>query len=144
MDLDGIPSAIGAAGTWEKRADGWRLDVPGADPAVMARAMLDAGARLVTMTAISVPEGEFRVIYHWDVEGRLLNTAVMTKEETLPSISAITPAADWIEREIHDYFAVKFTGRDLPPIFLAPEDPAGALRWNLRWEGPGKEGKGKG
>lgn len=141
MDVDAIPAAIGAAGGWTKKPDGWWLEAPGADPPVMARALLEAGARLVTMTAAARPGGEYRIVYHWDREGRVLNVAVLTREATLPSIAAVVPAADWIEREIHDYFAVRFAGRDLPPIFLAPGDAAGVLRWDLKWEGPEKREK---
>lgn len=139
MDPDYIPSEIGAAGAWNKKPDGWWLEAHETDPSVLARTMLGIGARLVTMTAVPATGGEFRIIYHWDREGRLLNIAVMTRGTSLRSIAAICPAADWIEREIHDYFAVRFAGRVLKRIFLAPEDPAGALRWDLRWEGQERE-----
>ncbi|MEN6559487.1 MAG: NADH-quinone oxidoreductase subunit C [Acidobacteriota bacterium] len=144
MDMDAIPAAIGAADGWRRKPDGWWLDAPGADPLAMASVLFEAGARLVTMTAAARPGGEYRVVYHWDLEGRVLNIAVMTKEAALPSIAAVLPAADWIEREIHDYFAVRFAGRDLPPIFLAPGEAAGVLRWDLKWEGPEKGGRDRG
>ena len=39
--------------------------------------------------------------------------------------------ADWIEREIHDYFAVDFIGRDkLAPLVLRSDDRPGLFNWN--------------
>jgi len=144
MDLDAIPAAIGAPGGWAKKPDAWWLEAPGADPPALARALLEAGARLVTMTASAGPDGGFRVIYHWDREGRLLNVAVRTRGAALPSVAAVTPAADWIEREIHDYYAVRFAGRDLPPLFLAPGDAPGVLGRDVRPDGAAKDGKVEG
>jgi NADH:ubiquinone oxidoreductase subunit C len=51
---------------------------------------------------------------------------------------SISPVADWIEREIHDYFAVDFAGRKLPTLVLSEKDPPGIFSWNFLWKG--KEG----
>ena len=77
----------------------------------MARVMAEAGARLVTVSASPLDAGEFRLIYHWDLEGSLLNCVVPVRDGALPGIARICPAADWIEREIHDYYGLNFTGR---------------------------------
>jgi len=105
----------------------------------MAHLMTEAKARLVTMTAYEVSNGEFRIIYHWDLEGQMLNMATMTDKGSIPSIAMIYPASDWIEREIHDYFAVQFTGRESPPLFLNPEDSPGIFLDHFQIEN--KEGK---
>jgi len=104
----------------------------------MARLMVEIGARLVTITASRAPGGEFRMIYHWDLQGQLLNFVAMTRQAALPSIASICPAADWIEREIHDYFSVNFSGRELPTLVLNGQDPPGIFSWNFQWKG--KEG----
>ncbi|MDA8326089.1 MAG: NADH-quinone oxidoreductase subunit C [Nitrospiraceae bacterium] len=75
----------------------------------------------------------YRLFYHWDMEGRILTFSTLTREEAVASISSICPAADWIEREIHDYFAVNFTGRDgLSPLLLRPDDPPGMFHWGRK------------
>jgi NADH:ubiquinone oxidoreductase subunit C len=87
--------------------------------------MVEAGARLVTVSASCLDTGEFRLIYHWDVDGSLLNCVTLTRQGSLPGIAGICPAAQWIEMEIRDYYAVNFTGRDLPSLMLNDRDSAG-------------------
>jgi len=120
-----IVAQLDLGNSLEKRSDGWWLEAPDMDVEKMAHSMTEANARLVTMTACQVSNGEFRIIYHWDLEDRMLNMVTMTRKGGIPSIVRIHPASDWIEREIHDYFAVQFTGRELPPLFLHPEDSPG-------------------
>jgi len=126
MDKDEeIFAQLGAGKSWENRPDGWWLETPDTNVEKMAHLMTEAKARLVTITACEVSSGEFRIIYHWDLEGRMLNIIAMTREKSIPSIAEIHPASDWVEREIHDYFAVRFDGRESPPLFLSPEDSPG-------------------
>jgi NADH:ubiquinone oxidoreductase subunit C len=116
------------------KSEAWWLATPSLDVEKMARLMVDTGARLVTVTASQSKEGEFRMIYHWDLQGRLLNFVTTTHLITIPSITSICPAADWIEREIHDYFAVNFAGRELPTLVLSEQDPPGIFSWNFQWK----------
>jgi NADH:ubiquinone oxidoreductase subunit C len=118
-----------------KKSEAWWLETPSLYVEKMARVMVETGARLVTVTASRARENEFRVIYHWDLQGRLLNFVTITNRATLPSIASICPAADWIEREIHDYFAVNFTGRELPTLVLSEQDRPGIFSWNFQWKG---------
>ena len=126
---------------WEKRSDGWWLETPDANVEKMAHLMTEAKARLVTITAYEVSNDEFRIIYHWDLEGRMLNISAMTREKSIPTVAMIHPASDWAEREIHDYFAVQFTGRELAPLFLNPESSPGIFLG--RSQDDHKEGKGE-
>ena len=92
----------------------------------------------ITVTARPVKPDLHRLIYHWDIEGTVINLVTLTRNSSLPSIAAICPAANWIEREIHDYFLIIFTGReDLLPLLLTADSPPGLFQWN-RHEG-GKE-----
>ena len=125
----------------EKRSDGWWLETRDMDVEKMARLMTEAEARLVTITAAETSKGEFRIIYHWDLEGRMLNISAMTRKGSIPSIAMIHPASDWIEREIHEYFDVQFTGGESPPLFLNPEDSPGIFLGYSRDDE--KERKGK-
>jgi NADH:ubiquinone oxidoreductase subunit C len=138
MDLEEIREHLGSMEVWVNKAKAWWLETPNLDVEKMARLMVDIGSRLVTVTASRVPEGEFRIIYHWDLQGQLLNFVTLTHQATLPSIMSISPVADWIEREIHDYFAVDFAGRKLPTLVLSEKDPPGIFSWNFLWKG--KEG----
>ena len=92
----------------------------------VAAAMNALGARFVTITAHQLPGSRgFRLEYHWDVEGRLLGFAFPLPGDTVESIYDICEAADWVEREIHEQFAVEFTGRDYEPLLLRPGNKVG-------------------
>lgn len=52
----------------------------------------------------------------------VIKAAVPFDAPTLPTVSAVWPAADWYEREAHDLFGVVFQGHpDLSPLLLYPE-----------------------
>ena len=135
MDIEEIRERLGNMEAWVKKSEAWWLETLSLDVEKMARVMVETGARLVTVTASRAREDEFRVIYHWDLQGRLLNFVTITHQATLPSIASICPAADWIEREIHDYFAVNFAGRELPTLVLSEQDRPGIFSWNFQWKG---------
>ena len=136
-----ILSQLSQGKSWEKRSDGWWLKTEDMDVEKKAHTMNEAKARLVTITACEISKGEFRIIYHWDLEGRMLNMVTVTDKGNISSIATIYPASDWMEREIHDYFAVQFDGRELPPLYLFPEDSPGILLNHSRDNH--KERKGK-
>jgi hypothetical protein len=90
--------------------------------AVAAR-LLAREARFVTLTATPTTDGGFRLIYHWDLDGALLNIAVRVPGARVTSVAAVCPAADWVEREVRDYYGLEFTGRDdTPPLMLREGD----------------------
>jgi len=105
----------------------------------MAHVMIESKARLVTMTAHEDSNGEVRIIYHWDLEGRMLNTVAMTDKGSIPSIAMVYPASDWMEREIHEYFAVQFYGRESSPLYLNPGDSPGIFLGSAADRKKGKE-----
>jgi NADH:ubiquinone oxidoreductase subunit C len=135
MDFEKIRECLGNREAWVKRSEAGWLENANLDVEKMARLMVESGARLVTVTASRAPVGEFHMIYHWDLQAQLLNFVTITHQATLPSIAGICPAADWIEREIHDYFAVNFAGRELPTLVLNGQDPPGIFSWNFQWKG---------
>jgi NADH-quinone oxidoreductase subunit C len=142
MDINRIHALLDSRNAFQHRADGWWLEDAGLDVKKMAGAMAGEGARLATVTAVPVSERDCRLIYHWDIEGLLINIAAPTRAGRIPSIAGLCPAADWIEREIHDYFAVEFDGRtDTPPLVLRPEDRPGIFRWNSSSDEGKKGGK---
>ena len=92
----------------------------------VAAAMNAIGGRFVTITAHQLPGAQgFRLEYHWDVEGRLLGFAFPLSCNAIESIYDLCEAADWIEREVHEQFAIDFTGRVYEPLLLRPGSKAG-------------------
>jgi Ni,Fe-hydrogenase III component G len=125
MDANAMAEKLGKATSHEQRHDGLWLTIPDIDVRAMANLMIDNESRFVTMTAL--PDGDgLRFIYHWDVEGALLNVSVPIVNNVAMSIADILPAADWIEREARDYYAVEFEGRsETPPLMLRDDDEPG-------------------
>jgi hypothetical protein len=126
MNFNSIPVELGLSQAWEKRADGLWLVAPDLDVEKLTAWMTAHQARFVTITAQPATGGECRMEYHWDMEGQLLTFVTQTHEGSIASIYALCPAADWAEREVHDYFAVDFGGRkDIPPLMLRSKDRPG-------------------
>jgi NADH-quinone oxidoreductase subunit C len=116
LHLEDIP---GAAELIQQR-DGWWMAAPSLDVLATATHMLALGGRLSTMTAAALPGEETEVIYHYYLDHQVYNFKTITKQNSLPSISAILPAADWIEREIQDLYRVQFTGHPHPERLIRP------------------------
>ena len=92
----------------------------------MAKLMNQQKGRLITITATQLPEDEGMVMdYHWDLDGRLMTFHLHVDDSTVPSIYDLCESANWIEREIHEYFAIEFTGRDYEPLMLREGDKPG-------------------
>ena len=75
--IEDILISMGTGKSWEKKPEGRWLEDLGLDVEKMALVMVEAGARLVTVSASSLDTGEFRLIYHWDLEGNLLNLSLI-------------------------------------------------------------------
>ena len=58
-------------------------------------------------------------------EGELLGFAFVIAGNEVPSIFHLTEAVDWIEREIHEEYAIEFTGRDYEPLLLREDSRPG-------------------
>jgi NADH:ubiquinone oxidoreductase subunit C len=113
----------------EERVDGLWMNAPLIDVEAAARLMKEQGYRLSTMTAIALPDGETSVIYHYCKPGVALNIKTATRGKSLPSIANILRAANWIEREIKDLYAVNFVGHpNLEPLIRPPELEEGIYR----------------
>ena len=79
-----------------------------------------AAARFITITANRIP-GRAGFLprvplgLEWPVPGISLSTF---PAKPCPASYDICEAADWIEREIHEEFAIDFTGREYEPLLL--------------------------
>lgn len=113
-------SALAGAESWAiTGSDAW-MTAPGLDPVELARLLLAAGARLVTLSGVAAGENETWVIYHYAWAGNTLSVRVLSRDGALQSITPLTPAAGWIEREIQDLFALTFTGHPQPERLVRP------------------------
>ena len=90
----------------------------------------DIKARFVTATGIDA-EDCFEIIYHYsyDQTGCVINVKAFIHDRENPSIESITPilpAAEWIEREIHDVLGIDFKNHpNLKRLLLADDWPEG-------------------
>jgi Ni,Fe-hydrogenase III component G len=96
------------------------MDAPGLDVTALAILMLREETRLSTMTGIALDGGETQVIYHYAKGGQAWHFRVNTHQNSLPSITPVTAAAGWIEREIADQYAVTFAGHPDPRPLVRP------------------------
>jgi Ni,Fe-hydrogenase III component G len=129
LQFDPALLELRAADGWEQKNGAWWIAPESLDPRAMTQFMLAQGARLMTVAAMECEGGEIRLDYHWDVKGVILTFTTRTQANTAISVSDLCPGADWIEREIHEYFAVEFSGRDnTKPLMLRPGLEAGLNR----------------
>lgn len=127
---EAIPTQLGLdtslEGTWSESCSVFWFSAKHLNVREVAAAMNAVGARFITITAhqLSGTQG-FRLEYHWDIEGRLLGFAFPLSGSAIESIYDICEAADWIEREVHEQFAIDFAGRVYEPLLLRPGIKAG-------------------
>jgi NADH:ubiquinone oxidoreductase subunit C len=117
------------------------IDVKAEDIVAVSRTMFgDFHGRLATVTGVDVRDGA-EILYHWCVERHVLDppadgeppSLVVTvralaryPQLEIDSIVAVTEAANWIEREIHDLLGVSFRGHpDMRRLILADDWPEG-------------------
>ena len=93
-----------------------RID-PACTVEVAQKMLAMEGSRFVTATGLEVRDG-IDVLYHWAIEppGALVTLKALGVRPTLTldSIANVIPAANWIEREIHDLLGCNF--RDHPDM----------------------------
>ncbi|MHC4561381.1 MAG: NADH-quinone oxidoreductase subunit C [Planctomycetota bacterium] len=93
------------------------------------RMFVITGSRLATATGLEVRDG-IDVLYHWAVEpqGAVVTLKVLAARPdlTLDSLANVLPAANWIEREMHDLLGVNFHNHpDMRRLILDDTWPEG-------------------
>ena len=122
-------AAIPGSAPPERRADGWWISAPALDVEAMARTMQACGGRLMTVTGLARQDGETTLIYHFAWHRDTINFRTGTRSGAIPSLAPILRPAAWIEREIHDFFAVNFVGHpNLVPLLRPKELKEGFFR----------------
>ena len=102
------------------RPDGLWMAAPHLDVLAMAELMHRLGARLSTVTGVALDTGETGIIYHYCLGVVPINLKTETRDRAIPSITPITRAADWSEREISDLYDVRFAGHPNPTRLIRP------------------------
>jgi NADH-quinone oxidoreductase subunit C len=93
---------------------------------LVTRLKNDLGFNLfLDVTAVDFPDREprFEVVYHFysvSNKKRLrLKTRVTEADPTVPTLTGLYGSANYMEREVHEMYGIKFTGNaDLRPILL--------------------------
>jgi NADH-quinone oxidoreductase subunit C len=100
---------------------------------------------LSDLTAVDWParaEKRFDLVaslYSIRLRQRVRVKARLAESETVPSITGVWPAANWLEREVYDMFGVTFTGHPNLRRLLMPADWQGhPQRKDYPLEGPGE------
>jgi NADH-quinone oxidoreductase subunit C len=127
----------------------WTIIVPAAQLLEVARHLRDAPDAAFDLcsdvTATDWPprlSGRFDVVYvlySTRHRHRVRVKTVVAESQPLPSVTAVWPAANWLEREIYDMFGVNFAGHPDRRRILMPEDWQGyPQRKDYPLEGPGE------
>lgn len=131
--LETIAGQLGLKEPWTRKGRAHWIVCEDKNTRAMTETMLANHARFITITAFELPNDEgIRLDYHWDLDGELLGFQFRTKDRQIASIYSLCEAANWIERETHEYFKVDFAGREYEPLFLRNGQQPGV---NLREEG---------
>jgi len=82
---------------------------------------------LADLTAVDWPKREKRfdvvlILYSFAKNERLRIKAQAAENEPVPSVSAVWPTANWLEREVYDMFGITFSGHPGLTRLLLPEE----------------------
>jgi NADH-quinone oxidoreductase subunit C len=142
----GLPGAVEHVSFW---VGDWTVIVP---PARLAEACAflksTPGCQfdyLSDLTAVDWPtraDTRFDVVlslYSIKLRQRLRVKARLADQETVPSVTGLWPAANWLEREVFDMFGITFTGHpDLRRILMPADWQGHPERKDYPLEGPGE------
>jgi len=126
--LERLGDAVTDVEQCEPRRGIARVD-PARSVAVAERMFAMEGCRLATATGIDARDG-IDVLYHWcfEPQGVTVTLKVLAKRPALAvdSIATVIPAANWIEREMHDLLGANFRNHpDMRRLVLDDTWPEG-------------------
>jgi len=107
----------------------------------------DLGGRLATVTGIEVRDG-IDILYHWCLDGdhyvATVKGLAQAPAMAIDSVGQDLPAANWIEREMHDLLGAEFTGHpDMRRLILADNWPEGVYPLRRGFKVPKVDQEGK-
>jgi Ni,Fe-hydrogenase III component G len=112
------------------------FDVKKQDVPEVSKHIYELGARFVIASGTDTRFG-IEILYHWsfDESGKVVSVRTLVDKESLEieSVAPILPAAEWIEREIHELLGVDFKNHpNLTRLLMAEDWPEG--KYPLRRE----------
>lgn len=110
-NFETILQKLGIGEGWVKKGGSWFITTDTANARPAAQVMVAHDARLATISSFEREDGEILLDYHWSLYGTLVTIEIPTKDKQINSITDIFLGADWVEREIHDYWLVEFPDR---------------------------------
>ena len=114
--LSSLGEAVIAVEQCDRRRGFARID-PACTVEVARKMIAMEGSRLATASGLDVRDG-IDVLYHWAFEppGVVITLKVLAARPDLQvdSITNVVPAANWVEREMHDLLGANF--RDHPDM----------------------------
>jgi len=100
-------------------ASAWIILSNKRDSESVAKAVKAYKGRCIVATAYKNTDGTHTVIYHFDVEGLIINLQLETEDRSIFSITPILPSTNWAEREIREMYGVEPIGHpDKDRLFL--------------------------
>ena len=126
--IERLDGAVVGVERCEERRGFARID-PARTVEVAEKMLAMEGCRLATATGIDVRDG-IDVLYHWAFEpaGVVVTLKVLATrpELAVDSIANVVPAANWIEREMHDLLGANFRNHpDMRRLILDDSWPEG-------------------
>jgi NADH-quinone oxidoreductase subunit C len=119
-----FPEAVFSADEAYRTGVKWSVSISISQIRETAQAFDGAGFFLETITALDFQD-TFELVYRFNYyeAGSRVAVRVLCGHDQIPaSIVDIFRGAGWLEREVHDFFGIKFSGNpDLRPLLL-PED----------------------
>jgi NADH:ubiquinone oxidoreductase subunit C len=105
VKLQNLPSAS----AWNFDHDVWYIRLATSEIVPAVEQMLKQEARLMGISGMANGD-ETLLAYHFAFQDEICSLKVMTSQQHIPSITPLTPAADWAECEAHDLYDVVFDG----------------------------------
>ncbi len=114
-----ILEKLSSASKWNLEHGVWGITLASSDVVSAVSQMLAQKARLMGITARAIGD-ETELSYNFSFQDEICALKVMTLNQHMPSVTPITPAADWAEREAQDLFTVTFDGHPAPRRLIRP------------------------
>lgn len=109
--LKSLEDAVRRAGRPSADSTRFTFDCAGPVFTPAGRVLHDAGARLLTLSALRAVGEELLLTYTFEVGPRgIVTVRTLTHERGVESLFTLFPAADFLEREVNNLFGVKFLG----------------------------------
>ncbi len=81
------------------------------DAQAVAKAVKGYKGRCIVATAYkNEKDDSHTIIYHFDIDGTVINMQVTTDDQTVYSITPILKSADWAEREMREMYDIEVVG----------------------------------